>query len=71
MGTIPVPRHLGPDQVLIQVKAIGVDNIDGRIAAGYRHSLRNHLGLSSVSTFTYTYYLYQLRTTYLPTYLCS
>jgi hypothetical protein len=49
LATIPVPRHLASDELLIQVKAIGLDNIDARIACGYRHSLRRHVGLPAVS----------------------
>ena len=48
MATIAVPRHLGTNEVLIQVKAMGLDNVDVRIAGGYGHLLRSHMCLPSV-----------------------
>lgn len=51
MTSISVPRHIGSNEVLIQVKAMGLDNIDVRMAGGYGHLLRGHMCMPFVRHF--------------------
>ncbi|CAG7652991.1 unnamed protein product [Allacma fusca] len=46
-ATTTIPNLLHPDNVLIHVKAMSVDNIDVKIASGYKNVYRYQLGLSS------------------------
>ncbi|CAL8070227.1 unnamed protein product [Orchesella dallaii] len=48
LTVVPSPTIISPDEVVVQVKAVGIDSIDTRIACGYNLLLRKHLGLSSV-----------------------
>lgn len=45
---VPSPTIINADEVVVQVKAVGIDSIDNRIACGYGRLLRRHLGLSAV-----------------------
>jgi NADPH:quinone reductase-like Zn-dependent oxidoreductase len=46
---VPTPKVINADDVVIQVRAVGIDMIDSEIANGYAHKLRAQLGVSKVS----------------------
>ncbi len=50
---VPSPSIINADEVVVQVKAVGIDSIDNRIACGYGRLLRRHLGLSAVRLMKY------------------
>ena len=49
MATTTVPNLANADDILIHVKAMSVDNIDAKIACGYKNVYRCQLGLPTVS----------------------
>lgn len=49
MCVIPGPAISHPKEVLLLVKAVGIDNVDAKILNGYAKHLRRHMGLPRVS----------------------